>query len=629
MILKLTKETALEYKKYCESYEGDVNSISDYETLEEGVAEVLGSIDGRIELSISSLTAQDAAFLAKNTKGISFDGIIEIDTATAKALVATTGDLFFSGVIANGEAQDVIREKVEWCNFIRRIDSSYLTEIESIIQESGDCSEMAGECILTDAGLVESLYNICEKNDLDPGEVFLDRTCYFSAEALRAIAENHDPGHSLDISWGRRYDEKGRIWGRDHIEALAVFRGEEIKLNSDSDTLTPENLSLLSKFSLLVNSTGDFGDEYSKTFENWKGYAFTIDNNASITPSVARAIANSGMSTFINDHSIASNEVLKELCQGSNIEHLILNIPFLGKEQATLILAWEGIGINTNSRHVTKSAASILQDVKCSIFPFHTDTSMSIYADEETIKLLENVPEIERIENCWVGEDELKWQDRCRLVLDKETVIDEDFGDHSIYPRIATDVIEEFVSDSESELSLEGLLIFDEGQVELLSAIEDQRSITLSVCRLLDREAEVLASIRKAHLFFNNLTEVTPKGFAALKKRKAWTRFEYDGLQVDSTVEDDSRVEENSDADGIEAVSFNLGRLRARLWQEQSVLGGPEELLESIEQAIRENGLSRNFAMQEAWIGRFLLNCVDGEDTSTARKAIEDLYWDN
>jgi len=633
----LDQKTALAYKKYRESWKGDLDSISDYNALGEGTAEILGSTDGSIELNISSLTPQDAASLAKNSEGISFEGIIEIDSATAQALVATNGNLSFSAVIADDETAKIIRSKVEWCTIIRPIDTLFVRELESLIQEGDDCQDIEGEFILTDPGVVEELFSVCQKNDLDPQEVFLKKIMYFSVEGLRAIAENHDPEQLLDFSWRYRYDEKKRAWGRDHIAALAAFRGKEMSLNLSSQILTPENLSLLSEFSLMLNSMDNFGDEYAETLRNWKGSDFMIDNGATITPGIARAIADSEISTFISSKAIASKSVLKELCEGEKFDYLGLCIPIIDEEEAALILPFEGT-ITTESRHITKAAADILQNAKCAIYPFADERS--IYADEETIKLLEKIPGVGDTAPQWVGEEELEWQDRCRLVLDKKTVQDEQFYDYSYYPRITSDLLQEYVSDPNTKISLDGVLIFEEGQIELLGRIEDERHIGLSMCQLSDYEAEVLASIRKASLSFNNLAKVSPKGIAALTNRnarthfgKGITHFEYNEIQ-DEPGQDDhddppEEKEESRDTDGIEAISFDLGMLRSRLWQKQSPMGGPEKLLESIEQTIKENGLSRKFAMQEAWIGTFLLNCVDGDDTSAAKKAIEDLYWNS
>lgn len=626
----IDKETAQAYKKYCESWEGDVDSISEFDTLGEGTAVILGSINGSIELHITSLTPADAAQLANNNDSITFEGIIEIDQETAEELAKTDAELSFSGVIADESAAKIIRSKNEWCTFIRKIDASFVEELKNTSENDDETEEPDAQLLLSDPGVVASIYEVCKQNELDPETTFLNKTLYFSAEALRAVAESHDPDEVLDFSWGFRYDEKKHPWGREHIEALTAFRGKEIHLNSKSETLTPENLALLCNYSLVLNSTDDFGDEYADAFRCWQGEQFVIENNAAISVAVADAIAHSNLSIFFGRESIISNAALSALCNSESLDFIDVVVPIIDTEEARHIAQFTGILVATNSNHITREGAVALQSAKAKIVPFAE--SGSVYADEETIALLEQLNGIEDVEPQWIGDEELKWQDRCRLILDIDTAQDEDFYEYDRYPRVTDDVIQEFASNPDSDISLSGLLVFGEGQVELLTQIKDERWLELSICRLSDSEAEALASIRKASIAFNKLTKVSAKGLAALSNRNAMTTFTYESIQSGAesgTASDDKAEEAEDEADStIEAISFDLGRLRARIGTKQSILGGPEEILESIEQTIKENGLCPKYAMQEAWIGNFLVKCVNGDDTTEAKEKICELYWD-
>ena len=416
-------------------------------------------------------------------------------------------------------------------------------------------------------------------------------------------------------------DASGAPWDKRHIEALCNFRGDAIHLNADRELLIPENLQLLRKYSLGLNNVQELDDEYATTFEGWEGEFLQLDG-VSISPSVAASIVASGIDQLSILNTTCSLEVLGALCQGG-LNCFDVSIPRMDIEAAKLVAGFEGEElIVTRSRMVTRAAAEELKDSSCSVALFCEDNS--IYADEETIGILKAFDGLGDVET-FVNEEELEWHDRCRLVLDIETAADEEFYEHSQYPRVADEVLEFFVSQS-CEFDLDGVLVLGPGQAQILSKIEDEdRFINLGVFELTDDEAQILAGIERTGLHFSNLDSLSDAAIAAFSKRRGSTTFENTNLREKFEEFEERQFEEDQaeyESSAAYDVAFNLGRLRQRIYSKSSVMGDLENLLEVIEADIKEKGFPVKDAQLEAWIGHFLLLCANGEDTSEAKQQI-------
>ena len=617
----LDRDTALAYKKYCTDWEGDVSQIDDYESLGEGAAEVLSSIDDSLRLGISSLSPEDAKLLAQNKESISFDRLLALDEAAAAALVQCKGDLYFDAVMTSSGGEEILKKKCDYISFVRKLDEACLKELYS--------DDFDHAVLLDDPDIVNRVLEQCVKISESEGYEInpWSKVIYFSPEALHAIASQHPAEEILDFSWGYRKDSTGAPWDKRHIEALITFRGDAIHLNSDADTLTPANLSLLSRYSLLLNSIGALGDEYADILAGWKGGELTLEG-VKLSPAAASAIASSGVEILRMSQSPCNAEILKTLCASTSLERLEVSIPKVDREIAEAVAGFKG-EISLDGRYVNSEAASILVEATCQIELFSSE--YSCYADEETIAILEKLPGADEWEPTYVGEDELEWQDRCRLVLDLEKVKDEDFYSHEQYPRISNEALEYFVSEPECQFDLYSILVLDPGQAVILSKLEDEdRYIGLGVCELSDEDAQTLAGTSRTSLSFSNLDTLSDTALKAFVKQKGNTHFENRVLsdkieKIEEAQSDEDHSEYESSAAGD--VAFDLGRLRQRMSSGDSVMGGPEDLLDSIEESIKEKGYPLKDAQLEAWIGHFLIQCVNGEDTTETKKTICDHFW--
>jgi hypothetical protein len=617
----LDRDTALAYKKYCSDWEGDVSQIDDYNSLGEGAAEVLSSIDDSLRLGVSSLSLEDAKLLAQNKESISFSRLLTLDEASASALVQCKGDLYFDAVMTSSKGEEILKKKCDYISFVRKLDENCLKKLYS--------DDFDHAVLLDDPDIVDRVLEQCVKisesegYEIDPWS----KVIYFSPEALHAIASHHPAEQALDFSWGCRKDTSGAPWDRRHIEALSAFKGDEIHLNSDADTLPPENLGLLSRYSLLLNSIGALGDEYSDILIGWKGSELNLEN-VTLSPTTAAAIASSSVEILRMSQSPCNAEILKTLCASTSLERLEVTIPKVAREIAEAVAGFKG-QISLNGSYVNSEAASILVEASCQIELFTSE--YSCYADEETIAILEKLPGADEWEPTYVGEDELEWKDRCRLVLDLEKIKDEDFYSHEQYPRISNEALEYFVSESELGFGLDSILVLDPGQATILSKLEDEdRYIRLGVCELSYEDAQTLAGTCRTTLSFSNLDTLSDTALKAFAKRKGQTHFDNRSLsdkveKVEEAQSDEDHSEYESSAAGD--VAFDLGRLRQRISSGSNVMGGPEGLLDSIEESIKEKGYPLKDAQMEAWIGHFLVQCANGDDTTEAKKMICDHFW--
>jgi len=617
----LDRETALAYKKYCDDWEGDVSEIDDYDSLGEGAAEVLASIDDDLRLGLSTLSLEDAKLLAQNKEDISFSRLLTLDEATAAALAQCEGDLCFDHVLTSPGGEKILKKKCDYISFTRKLDEACLKKLYS--------DDFDHTVLLDDPDIVDRVLDQCikisesEGYEIDPWI----KVIYFSPEALHAIASHHPPEETLDFSWGRRKDTSGGKWDKRHIKALCVFRGDEIHLNSEAETLTPANLGLLSRYSLLLNSIGSLGDEYADALAGWEGSELTLEG-VKLSPAAAAAIASSGIKVLRMIESPCNAEILQTLCASTSLNRLEVSLPKIGGEIAEAVVGFKG-SIALNSRFVTREAASILVGASCRIDLFSPE--YSCYADEETIADLEKLPGADEWEPTYVGEDELEWQDRCRLVLDLEKVKDEDFYSHEQYPRISNEALEYFVSEPECQFHLDNILVLDPGQAAILSKLEVDSNISLGVCELSYEDAQTLAGTRLTSIRFEKLDTLSDTALKAFAKRRADTSFNNQALSdklekilEQQSDEEDSEYESSAAGD----VAFDLGRLRQRMSSRSSVMGGPAGLLDSIEESIKEKGYPLKDAQVEAWIGHFLVQCVNGHDTTETKQAILRLYHD-
>jgi hypothetical protein len=155
-------------------------------------------------------------------------------------------------------------------------------------------------------------------------------------------------------------------------------------------------------------------------------------------------------------------------------------------------------------------------------------------------------------------------------------------------------------------------------------------NIGLGVCELSDENAQTLAGTSRTSLSFSNLDTLSDTALKAFAKRKGQTHFDNRSLSDKvEKVEEAQSDEDHSEYESSAAVdvAFDLGRLRQRISSGSNVMGGPEGLLDSIEESIKEKGYPLKDAQMEAWIGHFLVQCANGDDTTEAKKMICDHFW--
>jgi hypothetical protein len=628
----LTVEIAKAYLNYQESYEGDVSDISEYSELGEGAAEHLVTLEQVLYLKLRQISEDDSRILLKHKGGLNLDStLLELSDDAAEILARYEGDLNLANVLVGKRGKCALAnrknllEENEWHSYVTVIDEEWVNSYDPE-NESYDLKYLAN------ASIAKLL--VARSKDEHADEIPLGSFNYYSVEALKEIAKYDG---ELFFNWGQKYDLNGGTWTDEHFEALStstarlhLFCGG---LGEDPDkAISAKQLNALRNLDLNLEYITIINDDCYEAIKGREGETLWMENLDVISPRIAEALS-TVKGVMLGD--LNNLKALENLCgPHSLIENLDLKIKYINEEIATVLAEFSGCLTLSNVMHFTENAAKILGNRKGSLKLIGN----SILVEGAGLESLVKHPD----SPDWPGDDlydendewvrEVSWGEAVNQVIEESDVkIDaDDYRGIPERPLISDAALKKIVSNSNTlGADLGSIRLLQDGQAEILASARN--CVYLGVCHLTDEQVDILLNT-KAEISLSNLTAVSEASVKKLIRSQkvnelggdlaiALQKYQNCGEDLDNDVDDE---EEN---DVVSDVYFSYGRLKTRLSSDISPTGSPIDLLDSIEERIKDGGFPCRLAKIESLLGEFFIACVEDRDTSDIKSKIDELYW--
>ncbi|MDB4408146.1 hypothetical protein N9150_02895 [Akkermansiaceae bacterium] len=628
----LSKKVAQDYLEYCNTYEGEIDDISEYTELGEGSAALLANLDESLYLKLRQLSEDDARVFLKHKKGLSLSGsLLRLSEDAAEILARYEGELNLSNVLVGERGKvalagrDNVLKEEEWHSYVTVIDDEWVSSYDPET-ESGEQKYLAS------ASTAKLL--VARLGEEDADEIPLGSFNYYSVDALKEIAKHDD---DLFFNWGEKYDLNGGQWTDEHFEALGAATGRLHLfcggLGEDpGKAISANQLAALRKQHLNLEYVTVLNDDCYEAIKGREGETLWMESMDVITPRIAEALSTV---KGVRVGEVTNLEALKNLCgPHSLVEDLVLKTKYIDEPIASILANFNGFLLLSDVMYITEDAAKILGNRAGSLFLEGESVLVEGVGLESLMKHHDSPdwPEGDLYDKDEEWVRAIPWGEMVNQVIEESDVKVNSEDDYSWVetperPMITDAALKKMMSNKAGDLS--SIRILQGGQAEIIASSKDD--VALGVCHLTDEQVDILLKIR-AGISLSNLRAASEASVKKLIRSQkvnelggdlAIARQEYQnsGEDLDNDVDDE---EEN---DVVGDIYFDYGRLKARLSSDTSSLGGPMDLLDNIEERIKGGGFPYRLAKIESLLGEFFIACVEDRDTSDIKGKIDDLFW--
>ncbi|MDB4311572.1 hypothetical protein N9974_00640 [bacterium] len=637
----LTAKLARDYANYVETYEGDVDDISEYSHLGEGAAEVLSKIDESFYLKLREISESDAEFFLAHKSGLNFSGsLLKLSDETAEILSRYEGDLSLDKVLVGDRGKKALKsrkqvqDESEWHAYLTVIDEESVRAYDPESEEM-DEARMSGLMYLESPTAARALVTAAAEESPAEGDApyshMLGSFNYYSVEALREIAAHKG---ALAFDWGEKLDVNGERWSDEHFEALGNCSGP-ISLycgglgEEPEEAITAKQLMNFRQQDLTLEYITALTDDCHDSIKGRSG-SLSMSNFGNVSPRIAEALSTISQ---LELGDVSNPESLSKLLgSGSLVENLSLGTKYIDGELGAVLSKYGGHLDLVDVVYLAEDAAGLLGQKPGGLEMPSAYTSIFVegqgleallqHSDSSTWPETDSYDE----EGEWKGSK--PWAQSINHITEESDVE----GVRSVIempdrPLITDDALRKVISLGHGEL--ESIRFITDEQAEIISSAKEM--VHLGVCRLTDSQIDILLKIR-ACISLSYLRDVSEGGARKLIGSEKVVELG-GGLGVakqrhaeDESEADNEEFVEEEDNDWND-VYFNYGRLKQRLAAGGVNMGSPSDLLDEMESDIKSKGFPRRAAMIEFLLGEFFLACVEDRDTSEIKEKIDELFW--